>query len=151
MLRSYLVNRKQVVVVNGKYSEPLPVTSGVPQGSVLSPLIFIALMSVIHTVVSPGTCLTLFAADILVYRPQFVTEDNEVLQLDLDHMDAWRAVNQLSFNPEESAYLRLSRSSGDPGDDVYRLAGAVIPNAPMVKYLGLHIDRRMSWSEHWSA
>ena len=79
VLRSYLVNRKQVVIVNGGYSEPLPVTSRVPQGSVLGPLMFIALMSDIHTAVSPGTCLTSFADDILVYRPQFVTEDRDIL------------------------------------------------------------------------
>ena len=149
VLRSYLINRKQVVIVNGKYSEPLPVTSGVPQGSVLGPLMFIALMCDIHTVVSPGTCLTLFADDILVYRPQFIAEDNEILQLDLDQINAWGAASQLSFNSAKSAYLRLSRS-GDPGDDVYRLAGAIIPNVPTVKYLGLHIDRKLNWSEHWS-
>ena len=58
------------MVVNGTCSEILNVTSGVPQGSILGPLLFIALMSDINNTVSPGTVWNLFADDVLVFRPQ---------------------------------------------------------------------------------
>ena len=60
VLNSYLLNRRQVVVVNGKYSSSVAVTSGVPQESVLGPIMFIAMMHDINSVVSLGTSLSLF-------------------------------------------------------------------------------------------
>ena len=150
LLDDYLRNRRQVVTVNGKHSTSLEVTSGVPQGSVLGPCLFIALMSSINNVVSPGTVLNLFADDILVFRPQFSDDDAMLLQEDLDAIAQWGVSNQLAFNPSKSAHLRLSRKK-TPGLAVYSLNGITVPSVSSTKYLGLHIDQRLEWASHWSA
>ena len=75
-----------MVMVYGKSSAPAAVTSGVPQGSVLGPTMFIALMHDINDNVSSGTFLSLFADDILVFRPQILDDDVDVFQADLDRV-----------------------------------------------------------------
>ena len=109
VLNSYLLNRRQVVVVNGKYSSSVAVTSGVPRGSVLGPIMFIAMMHDINSVVSVGNSLSLFADDILVYRPQVTDTDATSFQEDLTRLTVWGDSNQLTFNGSKSAHLRLSR------------------------------------------
>ena len=149
VLNSYLLNRRQVVVVNGKYSNPVAVTSGVPQGSVLGPIMFIAMMYDINSVVSVGTSLSLFTDDILVYRPQVMDTDATSFQEDLTRLTIWGDLNQLTFNGSKSAHLRLSRKR-PAGTVEYHLGGTPIPNVPHVKYLGLHIDQKLTWAVHWS-
>ena len=150
LLSSYLSKRKQVVVVNGTCSKVLNVTSGVPQGSILGPLLFITLMSDINTTVSPGTVLNLFADDVLVFRPQQDDADFVTFQKDLDSIATWGQANQLSFNPAKSSHIRLSRKQ-NPTIATYTLGGIVIPSSTSTKYLGLHIDQKLTWTSHWTA
>ncbi|GAU87672.1 hypothetical protein RvY_00486 [Ramazzottius varieornatus] len=107
-------------------------------------------MSDINTIVSPGTCLSLLAYDILVSRPQETAVDCVTLQTDLNSISALGRSNQLTFNPTKSSHLRLSRRRS-PGSAEYQLDGVVVPTVSTVKYLGLHIDGRLNWTAHWSA
>ena len=66
-IKGYLLNRVQFVVIDGTESHPFHVVSGVPQGSVLGPLLSITYINKITQVVSPGTYLNLFADDIAMY------------------------------------------------------------------------------------
>ena len=71
-VHNYLAGRKQSVVVNGASSEHLPVLSGVPQGSILGPLLFLIYIDdLTNTELSEGTEIVLYADDILLYRPIF--------------------------------------------------------------------------------
>ena len=66
---SYLTDREQNLLVNGATSNSLPVTSGVPQGSVLGPLLFLIYIDgVTSTPLSDGSKMTLYAEDMLLYR-----------------------------------------------------------------------------------
>ena len=121
-----------------------------PQGSVLGPIMFVAMMHDISSVMSLGTSLSLFADDILVYRPQVMDTDAIKFQEDLTRLTVWGNLNQLTFNGSKSAHLRLSRKR-PAGTAHYHLEGTPIPNVPHVKYLGLHIDQKLTWSVHWSA
>ena len=82
-LVNYLYNRQQRVVVNGEASSSLPVLSGVPQGLILGPLLFIIYVdSVFLADLAPGNRLVLYADDMPLYRPIRCTQDLVDLQSD---------------------------------------------------------------------
>lgn len=81
---SYLYSREQYVVLNGAESSKIPVLSGVPQGSVLGPLLFLAYIN--DSTLEPldhDTHITLYADDILLYRTITAPSDYEILQSDI--------------------------------------------------------------------
>ena len=95
-LGNYLYNRLQRVIVNGEASGLLPVLSGVPQGSILGPLLFIIYVdSVFLADLSPDTRLILYADDMLLYKP--ITQDLVDLQSDTDKIGEWTRENFLTL------------------------------------------------------
>ena len=83
-IKSYLTNREQFVVVDGTSSSPLDVLSGVPQGSVLGPLLFIIYINDVVQQVSDGSKINLFADDIALYRIIYSPSDYDKLQFDIN-------------------------------------------------------------------
>jgi len=84
-ITSYLCNRKQFVVVDGASSDTTHVTSGVPQGSVLGPLLFLVYINCASSLpLTSGSKLTMYADDILLYKPIYCPEDYGNLQQDID-------------------------------------------------------------------
>ena len=75
---SFLVGRKQSVIVDGQTSPPSNVLSGVPQGTVLGPLFFLVYINDISRGLSKGTTIRLFADDSLLYRPIKCLKDCEI-------------------------------------------------------------------------
>ena len=98
-INNYLADRTQAVVVNGSESSVTPVLSGVPQGSVLGPLLFLIyiddLPSIVHGLLSK---INLFADDILLYHVISAPEDYEALQSAVSLIEEWSVSNFLSFN-----------------------------------------------------
>ena len=81
---SYLSERSQFVSIDGINSHTLPVASGVPQRSVLGPLLFILYINdVVNTIISPGSDLNMFADDMVLYRIIRTTVDYTLLQNDV--------------------------------------------------------------------
>ena len=94
----YLTNRKQYVCVDGSSSDVLPVSSGVPQGSVLGPILFIIYIDGITKVALTAGKLSLFADNILLYRPIQNIEDFAFLQNDVTQLCSWTNDNLLDSN-----------------------------------------------------
>ena len=88
-LEHFLIGRKQRVVIDGVESDECDVVSGVPQGSVLGPLLFIIFINDIGAQLSPDTQIRLFADDALVYRVMHSHQDVIAFQADLDKLTAW--------------------------------------------------------------
>ena len=86
---SFLIGRKQCVVVDGKASKLTDVLSGVPQGTVLGPLFFLIYINDISKNLSVGTKIRLFADDSLLYRTIRSAKDCEILQKDLNTLQQW--------------------------------------------------------------
>ena len=108
-IASFLQDRRQLVVCDGEKSEYSPVTSGVPQGTVLGPLLFLLHINDLPSVVDPGTSVRLFADDALIYRTINSIEDQVVLQQDLNRLESWAKSWGMVFNPSKCYMMQIGR------------------------------------------
>ena len=109
-LHNYLAGRQQKVVLNGVSSETSPVTSGVPQGSILGPILFLIYINdIVKANISKGSTLVLYADDILLYRPICTSEDYFFLQRDIDSISNWASTNKMTFNTSKCKSMLISR------------------------------------------
>ena len=107
-IRAFLTGRHMSVVVDGEESNSAPVLSGVPQGTVLGPLLFLIYINDMTSQVSSGTFIRLFADDCLVYRKINSTQDQVVLQQDLLCLQAWAELWGMRFNPSKCYIMHMS-------------------------------------------
>ncbi len=144
-LQNYLSGRYQRVVLNGFSSTYKPVTSGVPQGSILGPLLF--MNSISHIPLSSGTKVILYTDDILLYKPINSAEDTNRLQEDVDSILEWIREHGLTPNHAKTKLLTVTRSR-KPVPTNLNIGGHNISPSPSVKYLGITLSSQLTWSEH---
>ena len=146
-LHTYLTNRKQIVVVDGESSGELSVLSGVPQGSVLGPLLFLVYINEVTNQVSDGSNAVLFADDIALYRVITSPDDFVHLQSDINSIADWVEKNKLSLHSGKCCAMLFTRKH-----TVHRqsltLNGRQLSYVDQYKYLGLIFCPNISWSEH---
>jgi len=106
-VRKFLRGRTQSVKFGGQLSEEVRVTSGVPQGSVLGPLLFLAYVNDIWRNIE--STIRLFADDCLIYK-KINNEDIDSLQEDLDRLGEWAAENAMKINPSKCKAVRFTRA-----------------------------------------
>ena len=146
----YLTNRTQKVVVNGQSSLSAPVISGVPQGSVLGPLLFLIYINELTKInLSDGAKLTLYAGDILLFRTINSPNDYVALQEDIDKVGSWSCTNFLTLNRAKCKYMIVSRrrTTSTPSSPLL-LEGHPLDQVKMFKYLGVLLSHDLSWGEH---
>ena len=104
----FFEGRAQKVVVEGASSDPSPVKSGVPQGSVLGPLLFQLFINDLaeHT----SSTVRLFADDSVMYKSVKTIQDRKVLQNDLDQLHQWEKRWQLRFNARKCNIMRATHA-----------------------------------------
>ena len=105
---NFLKNRKQSVVVDGKQSSLIDVVSGVPQGTVLGPLLFLLHINDLPSVVSSK--VRLFADDYLIYRNIKNKEDQFALQTDINLLENWGNTWGMRLNAAKCNIMRVSRT-----------------------------------------
>ena len=105
-IQSFLNERKQKVVIDGESSETINVRSGVPQGSVLGPCLFLAYINDLPDKVSSNS--RLFADDTAVDRKITSTEDQMTLQRDLDSLAQWENQWDMAFHPDKCEVLQVT-------------------------------------------
>ena len=98
-INSFLSNRSQTVVLEGAKSEEVKVTYGVPQGSVLGPILLTIFINDLPKVVDSQSQVRLFADDCIIYRPVTKSGDAEYLQADLNNLMSWAEEWSMFFNP----------------------------------------------------
>ena len=143
-IEDFLRNRRQRVVVNGSESDWREVTSGVPQGSVIGPLLFICYINDLPSVMTGCEC-KIFADDCKVYRKIETTEDYNILQKNLDLMSEWSKEYMLYFNPKKCVVMHLGRNNPNK---VYSIEDQILDKTEEEKDLGVIINKNFSFSTH---
>ena len=144
-IQDFLSNRTQRVLLEGQVSSQSSVTSGVPQGSVLGPLLFLVFINDLPECVSSTT--RLFADDSLLYRVINSPDDARLLQEDLNNLQMWEKLWGMSFNPDKCEVLRITNKRS-PIQSNYVLHGHTLALTSNAKYLGVTISSDLSWNVH---
>ena len=143
--RNFLTNRKQRVLIHGSYSDWSPVTSGVPQGSILGPVMFLIYVNDIPDIIT--STAKLFADDSKIYRQINNVEDSIALQIDLTTLNLWADRWQMKFNPTKCEVMRISHNK-DKRSTRYNISGTELRNVSNYKDLGVIMASDLKWSKH---
>ncbi len=144
-IQSFLENRSQSVVVEGESSSEIPVESGVPQGSVLGPSLFLYYINDMPAGIK-GT-VRLFADDTILYVTVATDTDTANLQQDLDKLAHWETTWLMKFHPEKCNVLTISKKRNTIKRD-YTLHGHTLEPVTSAKYLGVTMTSDLKWGEH---
>ena len=142
----FLTDRRQRVVLEGEASDWVPVTSGVPQGSVLGPTLFIAAINTLPDDIR--STITIYADDTKVYRPIASQQDAEQLQEDLYALERWSRVWQLPFNIAKCRVMHVGQNN--PKFE-YMMSDQTLETISEEKDLGVLVDNSLSFHNHTDA
>ena len=141
-LESFLSDRKQYVSINNCLSKPLNVHSGVPQGSVIGPLLFLLYIDDVCKLSSEETTVCLFADDTKVY-----STNQKDLQQVLNDIVLFFQDRQLRLAPDKCEYLRINAMGTINNDFSPCINGNPLPRAGAVKDLGVIISSDLKWHQ----
>ena len=151
--QSYLRNRSVCTTVNRCKSSFKNISSGVPQGSVLGPLLFIIYYRDLPSMVSSSCAM--FADDTLLFDRCSGTSDAKPccrLREDIPRLDAWAGDWCTTFNPSKSAHMLINRNNRkrklSQPHPILSLSGGIIPVVTSTTHLGVRLSCSLLWSEH---
>ncbi len=142
--------RTQRVIVDGQQSREAEVSSGVPQGTVMGPLLFLLYINDLPAVLDPSTKCRLFADGCLVYHDIHGPEDQIALQRDLDALEQWSRQWSMLFNAAKCNIMSVSRTR-TPLQGFYQINNTILNCVDTYTYLGVHLSNNMGWSHHISS
>ena len=148
-IHSFLSNRSMSVCVNGQRSQLRDVLSGVPQGSVLGPLLFLVYMNSIGS--SLSCRYKIFADDLKVYTcvtHSDTSSPSNPIQRDIDKLSSTAASWGLYMNVKKCAVLRFSRSFASIPAPLYMLNDIPIPSVTSSSDLGVLVDTDLKFHSH---
>ena len=143
-ISSFLTDRTQSVIINGLASQPVSVPSGVPQGSLIGPLLFVLYLNDLFNVRIKSKLIA-YADDTKLFGA--VSKDNNLSE-DLAFIEQWCVQNAMELNVLKCAVLHFGHQNPKFS---YQLNGLSIPIVPYYKDLGVLVDSRFSFHEHISS
>ena len=148
-INSWLSGRTQQVDLDGQASDPVPVLSGVPQGSVLGPVLFLIFIN--DLLDNIRSSVRLFADDCVLYRNIHSLQDCLALQEDLTSLGQWETDWQMKFNVAKCHSMRVTRHQHHKQILFdYSLHNQTLENVQSANYLGITITDNMDWGQHVS-
>ena len=145
-IRAFLSDRRQRVVINGFESDESNVASGVPQASVLGPLLFLIYINDLPRVICSPSLL--FADDAKLFRPITAYHSFQQLQNDILTLKWWSKLGQLNFNTKKSFIMHLGRNDACY---TYYIGKDLLQSIEEHKDLGVIIDLNLKFHVHTSA
>ena len=149
----YLCSRKQRVILDNVISECVDVLSGVPQGSILGPLLFVLFINDIYTNIDKDTNIALFADDTKIWRDINSEADCEILQNDINTLSTWSRNNKMSFHPDKCKALSIHDSRPDFVKVLpfpycyYNINGNIIEFCENERDLGVLVSSNFRWDD----
>ena len=147
-MKSFLTSRRQITTVEGCTSAPADIGAGVPQGAILSPLLFSVYVNDISSAI-PASNINLFADDTSAYvSSQAPSVLNSDLQTTADTLSRWLSRWHLSIHPAKTVCTVL-RSTGMPPCQLnIKINGNQIAQVTRHRHLGVTFNERLSWKDH---
>ena len=146
-INAFLSDRTQQVVIDGALSKTGHVTSGVPQGSVLGPTMFIIYINDLPENILSN--VRLFADDTILYKNINSIDDCKTLNTDLSKLQQWEERWLMEFNVKKCHVLKVTNKKS-PINYQYYLHNERLSEVDSAKYLGLHLTKNLKWDHHIS-
>ena len=144
-IQAFLSGRTQTVVVENEKSDTVPVTSGVPQGSVLGPILFLIYINDLPD--RTRSKVRLFADDTAIYLAVSNLQDAQILLQDLDQLHEWELQWDMEFNPSKCVVINATRAK-TPVPSKYLLHDQILESVGGFKYLGVEISSNLTFNNH---
>ena len=145
----YLTDRTQCIGVEGATFLSQPVLSGVPQGSVLGPLLFIIYIDGLTNALS-NSSMSLYADDLLSYRTIQSPTDYQTLQAEIDSLSNWISSHKLQLNCDKCKCMFVTHKRNSTMPTVLLVNSEPLERVHSYKYLGIQLTSDLSWSAHIS-
>lgn len=148
LIQSYLSNRKQIVCLYGEKSECIIPQSSVPQGSILSPLLFALFMNDLPCLIK--TNILLFADDLKLFCRIKSIEDVQKLQTDINTIFNWCEKNDLQLNRDKCYFIAFSKMpESSQFINGYTINGTSITKVNLIRDLGIIFDSKLTFEPHF--
>jgi len=146
LLKSFLSNRKQITYYNNIPSNTNEVNIGVPQGSILGPLLFLIYINDLKYFLSETLLIYLFADDTTVFfRSNSIEEVYSIANNGLNKLNEWFKANKLTINYCKTEYIVFGKNHINDEKNVF-IGSNLIKRVNTTKYLGLEINQNLKWN-----
>ena len=152
--KKYLSNRSQRVVLDNCISDTVSVLSGVHQGSILGPLLFVLSINEIYDNVDEHSNINLYADDTKLWRKIATSADCDVLQKDIDSLYKWCIANKMKFHENKCKVLTVANSEPLFMNVLpftkypYTLGNVILDYTNCERDLGIFVNERFDWQDH---
>ena len=154
-MKDYLSNRQQSVSLGDILSDPQPVLSGVPQGSLLGPLLFTLYTTDLPSCIEKANVLMYADDTVIFYGSSNYKDIIAVLNAEISRLADWSSLNELYIHPKKTEYVmfgtaqKLNRiDTADVSSHDVLLGDKVLERKSFYKYLGVYLDEHLSFKEH---